>query len=227
MTDFEFNQEPDSSFYGLNDEDIETHLRITRYSSFELTGAVAPSYDVEVKPEAGFQFINYSSSPDAIPAPGILASVSKPDLLDVFQDLLSIPAQNGAPDALYDVIIVYSLRSEEDPDRFIREQIELPELINAVESFSSLLLQDGYLEISVVCRDLDWRLTLDDHKLIFVLNEFLKPSYELLRSYGIPFIQPDADFKTISDAEHLHVSSDELLEEFERLCITLRLEYRG
>ena len=42
-----------SSFDLLSDDELETHLSVSRYGDFELTDALRPSVDLKVRPRQG------------------------------------------------------------------------------------------------------------------------------------------------------------------------------
>jgi hypothetical protein len=44
-----------SSFDHLSEEELEAHLGVDRYGDFQLTGAVRPSYDLQVVPQQGYR----------------------------------------------------------------------------------------------------------------------------------------------------------------------------
>ncbi len=44
-----------SSFDRLSDEELEAHLGVSRYGEFILSGAVRPSYDLQVVPCQGYR----------------------------------------------------------------------------------------------------------------------------------------------------------------------------
>jgi hypothetical protein len=44
-----------SSFDRLSAEELEAHLGVSRYGQFALTGAVRPSYDLQVVPSQGYR----------------------------------------------------------------------------------------------------------------------------------------------------------------------------
>ena len=44
-----------SSFERLSEEELETHLAVSKYGNFQLTDAIRPSYDLKVTPEEGYR----------------------------------------------------------------------------------------------------------------------------------------------------------------------------
>ena len=77
-----------SSFARVDEDELETHLRIARYGSFMLTDAVRPSYDLQVVPRAGFRHDEYKDSDTGVAIPVVMGAASKEILLDLFFDLL-------------------------------------------------------------------------------------------------------------------------------------------
>src|SRR4051794_37944625 len=49
-----------SSFERLSEDQLEAHLKVCRYGSFELTEAVRPSFDLQVVPSAGYRHDYFS-----------------------------------------------------------------------------------------------------------------------------------------------------------------------
>ena len=55
-----------SSFEMLNEEDLASHLKISRYGEFELTDAVRPSYDLQVVPRRGYRHDIYKKGEEGV-----------------------------------------------------------------------------------------------------------------------------------------------------------------
>src|SRR5262249_22290699 len=77
-----------SSFDNLSEDDLEAHLKIARYGSFQLTDAVRPSYDLQVVPRSGYRHDHYQDRDSGIKIPVLMACASREKVLDLFFDLL-------------------------------------------------------------------------------------------------------------------------------------------
>ena len=79
---------PASSFDTLTEDELETHLAVSRYGKFELTDAIRPSYGLEVVPRQGFRHDVYRDEESQSDVPVIMAAATKGQLLETFMDLL-------------------------------------------------------------------------------------------------------------------------------------------
>ena len=111
-----------SSFENLSDEQLETHLRIARYSGFTLTDAVRPSYDVQVTPQSGYRHDTYHDKDSGIKIPVIMAAASRETLMDLFFDLLD-PLGHEV-----DLVLETSHDRRGGHNDLYREDIDLPVL---------------------------------------------------------------------------------------------------
>lgn len=207
-----------SSFYGLSREDFETHYRITRYNSFELSGAVAPAYDVSIKPEAGYQLTHYATADSDHQIPLIIASVSKPELFSTFFALAMLLAQSSK-----DSQLTISLRSTHtdpaDPLVYTFNQKDPVAALSTISNFEDEIVADGFCGISVVAHDPLWQLTFDEHKILYIFSYHHDSSVEILERYGVP---RNDGLQTICSAEHVHISSAHLSDRFNQLRDELR-----
>ncbi len=203
---------PVSSFEHLSLEQFETHLRIRRYGDFILTDAVRPSYDLQVVPRAGFRHDQYVDPQHGIRIPVIMAAASQEILLDLFVDLLDPLGE------VVDVVLETSHRREGDGhDDLVRESIDLPILKSIIYEFEDVILNDGCAGLAVLNSRIPLEVQLDEHKLLVLYGHDQAEFERILRRYGV---QCDEELQFITEAEHVHSSSDEL---FERFC---ELSYR-
>lgn len=206
---------PIYGFEGLTDEEIETHARIRKYGPFYLTGAVAPSYDLEVVPEAGFRYDKYEDG-----TPCIIVSASAEILLDLFMDLVDLTGD------VVDVMLESS--HVQHPHRnFLREDIDLCVVRSSLYQFERIILEDGCTGIAVLfyCQDeYPLEVQLEEHKLIVVFSNDLSKladAEKIISQYGI-FEKPDIKF--ITQAHHIHSSYEKFELEFEQLRAQLNAE---
>lgn len=211
----EFKSEPTpddavkgTSFEALSEEDLEVHLRIKKYGSFELTGAVFPAYDLSVKPEEGYRF----QSDGGISF--IVAAVSAPRLLETFYRLIEVPLASMPYDADLNLLLKTSF-GDGTVGRYLAEDID-PQMLKArLSDYTELLLEDGCSGISLRLSNGSWILDFEEHKLLLVIGDFLDESVEVLESLGVRMKE---DLQTVADAEHIHSSKHSFAEQFERLC---------
>lgn len=207
---------PKSSFYGLSEEEINIHIRIKRYSSFTLTDAIAPSYDLSVIPQQGFKRVYYNK--EKISAPLLIISASKEILFDLFMELISLMGRKRIG-----VVLDTSHNSEDENHvNLVNESTDTIVLKSNLWDFEEYLLADGYLAIAVVRWDDHLELQLDPHKVLLMYNwEIIEHKLlAVLKKYNIPEIP---DMKFIYEAEHIHSTSDELFERFEELKSILNI----
>ncbi|MCA9116250.1 MAG: hypothetical protein KDA79_14290 [Planctomycetaceae bacterium] len=205
-----------SSFQNLTEEELEAHLRITRYDDFVLTEAVRPSYDLQVVPRAGYRRDTWRDRENGVNIPVLMASASRETLMDLFLDLLD-PLGNEV-----DVVLETSHdgRAGEHVDLY-REAIDLPVLKSTLYDFEELLLDDGCCGIAVLNPKIPLEVQLDEHKLLIVYGQELGMFEDVMREYSLP---GSRDIQFITEAEHVHSSSDELAREFEQLKYRLGID---
>ena len=77
-----------SSFEHLTEEQLETHLSVSRYGDFELTEAVRPSFDLQVVPTQGYRHDYYRDEQNQNNVPVLMAAVSQEGLFETFMELI-------------------------------------------------------------------------------------------------------------------------------------------
>lgn len=211
-----------SSFERLTEDELEAHLGVARYGDFLLPDAVRPSYDLQVVPTQGYRHDEYRDEQNQATVPVLMAAASRQELFDVFLDLL---------DPLgFEVDVV--LETSHNRDRrghsdFYREHIDLPVLKSILYDFEDLLVNDGCTGIAVLNPGIPQEIQFDEHKLLIVYGEELAPYEEIFRSRGVGC---NDRMKFITEAEHVHSSSDQYAAQFEelktRLCMDSMAESR-
>jgi hypothetical protein len=205
-----------SSFEDLSDDQLETHLGIKRYGSFVLTDAVRPSYDLEVVPSAGYRHDKYRDRETGIEIPVLMAAASKEMVLDLFIDLL---------DPLGDSVdIVLESSHDQSAGQHLdmgREHIDLPVLKSTLYDFEDILLDDGCTGLAVLNPRIPMEVQFDEHKLLIMYGQELSLFENTLADYGIGCSD---DMRFITEAEHVHSSSDEFADRFEQLKFRLGID---
>ncbi len=206
---------PSSSFARLTDEELETHLNINRYGDFTLPGAIRPSYDLEVIPIEGYRRDYFRDDKGTI-IPVLMAAVSQERLFDVFLDLLD------PLDPVVDVVLETSHeRSPGSHQDLYREQIDLPVLKSILLEFEDLLVNDGCTGVAVLNPRMPAEVQFDEHKLLVVYAYNLRPFEKILMSYEIP---ANPRLRFITEAEHVHTSSEVYQDLFDQLRMRLGLD---
>jgi hypothetical protein len=204
-----------SSFDNLDDEQLEAHLNIAKYGSFMLTDAVRPSYDLQVVPRAGYRHDAYHDKESGIKIPVLMASVSKEQLLDVFIDLMA-PLGDEV-----DVVLETSHERRGGHDDLYRESIDVPILKSTLYDFEDLLLNDGCTGLAVLNPNIPLEIQLDEHKLIIMYGQELVDFKDILDDYGLNCSE---ELKFITEAEHVHSSSEDFSRQFRQLQYRLGID---
>ncbi len=204
------------SFENLTEEELEAHLRIARYGSFVLTDAVRPSYDLQVVPCQGFRHDVYRDEDSRTSIPVLMAAVSKEQLFEVFLEMLDPMGTE------VDVVLETSHhRDRPGHSDLYREHIDLPVLKSTLWEFEDLLLNDGCTGIAVLNPDVPVEVQFDEHKLLIAYGSDLRPFERILKTRGIPC---DEQIRFITEAEHVHSSTDQYARRFEELKTCLGMD---
>ena len=205
-----------SSFQNLTEDQLEAHLGVARYGSFMLTDAVRPSYDLQVVPQSGYRHDIYEDNDNSIKIPVCMAAVSREDMLELFLDLLD-PLGS-------EVNVVLETSHERDNGSHLdlfREHIDLPILKSTLYDFEDLMLDDGCTGIAVLNARMPLEVQFDEHKLLIMYGQDLSPFEETLREYDVDC---NEEIKFITEAEHVHSSSDEFIDRFDELRYRLGID---
>ncbi len=205
-----------SSFEHLSEEELEAHLGVARYGDFLLTDAVRPSYDLQVVPAQGYRHDRYRDEQNRTNVPVLMASVSGEKLFDAFLELID-PLGN-----VVDVVIETSHnRSRQGHTDLYREHIDLPVLKSILYEYEDLLVNDGCTGIAVLNPGIPLEVQFDEHKLLIAYGEKLEPFEEVFHEHGIG---NDEQMRFITEAEHVHSSSDTFSQQFEELKTRLGMD---
>jgi hypothetical protein len=205
-----------SSFLEVTEEQLESHLSVARYGSFLLTDAIRPSYDLQVVPRAGYRHDVYHDRDSGVRIPVLMAAVSREHLLDVFLDLL-----DPLGDEVDVVLETSHERNQGGHDDLYREHIDLPVLKSTLYDFEDILLDDGCTGIAVLNPNIPLEIQFDEHKLLIAYGQELRDFEDILDNYSMRRME---EMKFITEAEHVHSSSDEYYERFEELRYRLGVE---
>lgn len=208
-----------SSFDNLSEQQIEDHMRIARYGGFVLTDAIRPSVDLQITPRSGFRRDAYKDKETGVEIPVIMASASRETLMDLFLALLD-PLGDEV-----DVVLETSHdRKKRGHDDLYREHIDLPVLKSTLCEFEDLLLNDGCTGIAVLNPSIPLEVQFDEHKLLIMYGQDLDEFVHILEDAGL---EHDENLRFLTEAEHIHSSSDDLRHEFSTLRYRLAIEEEG
>jgi hypothetical protein len=205
-----------SSFLNLTEDQLEAHLGVARYGDFTLTDAVRPSYDLQIVPRAGYRHDEYHDRDSGIRIPVCMAAASRECVLDLFLDLL---------DPLGDEVDVVLETSHERQNGshvdLYRESIDLPVLKSTLYDFEDLLLNDGCMGLAVLNPRIPLEVQFDEHKLLIMYGQELDVFESVLTDYNVRCRE---DIKFITEAEHVHSSSDDFVARFDELKYRLGID---
>ncbi|MBX3424615.1 MAG: hypothetical protein KF688_02945 [Pirellulales bacterium] len=207
---------PDSSFELLTEAELEGHLGVSRYGSFVLTDAVRPSYGLEVVPSAGFRHDVYRDESSKRDVPVLMAAASRDELFDVFMELLAPlgPEVDVVLESSHD----YGRSGRQES---YREHIDMPILQSILYDFEDLLVNDGCTGIAVLNPSRPQEVQFDEHKLLIVYGADLT-EYERALIDGGLYCREEMRF--ITEAEHVHSTTEEYIEQFEALKMRLGMD---
>jgi hypothetical protein len=216
---FEDSNRPDpnfSSFEDATEEQLSAHLQVNQYDSFKLTDAVRPAMDLKIKPSQGYRHDVYVDEETNAKVPVAMAAASREKLFPLFMRLI---------ERLGSVVDVV-LESSHDQAQgghvdLYREHIDMPVLTSVLWDFEDLLLNDGCTGIAVLNPNTPQEIQFEEHKLLIIYGSPLEPYEFLLESHGVGENQ---GIKFITEAEHIHSSSEEYAQRFFELRTALGLD---
>jgi hypothetical protein len=205
-----------SSFEALREDELEAHMKVSRYGSFVLTDAVRPSYGLDVVPSAGFRHDVYRDEASKQDVPVVMASASRERLFETFMELL---------DPLGPVVDVVLESSHNYPSTnaqdLYREHIDMPILQSILWEYEDLLVNDGCTGIAVLNPSTPQEVQFDEHKLLIVYGKKLTPFEGVLIDAGLNCRE---EMRFITEAEHVHSTNDEYIAQFEELKMRLGID---
>ncbi|MEZ6108919.1 MAG: hypothetical protein R3B96_23270 [Pirellulaceae bacterium] len=201
----------------LSDMELETHLSVSRYGDFELNRRSGPSYDLKVRPRQGYRHDVYVDEESRSRVPVLMAAVSKERLFDTFMDLI---------DPLGPVVDVV-LQTSHDPSGsghvdLYREHIDMPVLKSILFDFEDPLTNDGCTGITGVLNpNTPQEVQFDEHKLLIAYGSPLETFEHRLERNRV---RCDEKIRFLTEAEHVHSSSEEYHEQFQEMYMRLGMD---
>lgn len=205
-----------SSFERLSEEELEAHLGVVRYGDFELTDAIRPSYDLQVVPSQGFRHDFYVDDQSKTRVPVLMASATREKLFETFMDLLD--PLGGVVDVVLETSHNRNQRGHTD---LYREHIDLPVLKSMLYDYEDLLVNDGCTGIAVLNPGIPLEVQFDEHKLLIAYGHDLSEFEGVFQQNGI---RANEQMKFVTEAEHVHSSSDQYARQFEELMTLLGMD---
>ena len=203
-------------FEQLSQGEMEAHLGIQRYGEFMLTDAIRPSYNLEVVPSAGFRHDVYRDENSRQEVPVVMAAASKHKLFETFMQLLD--PLGPTVDVVLETSHNYTNTGHQD---LYREHIDMPILQSILWDFEDMLVNDGCTGLAVLNPRTPQEVQFDEHKLLIVYGKNLTPYEGILIDAGLNCRE---DMRFITEAEHVHSTNDEYMEQFEELKFRLGIE---
>jgi hypothetical protein len=205
-----------SSFERVADDVLEAHLGVVRYGQFVLTDAVRPSFDLQVVPTQGYRHDVYNDAENKASVPVLMGAATSDDVFELFMNLLD-PLGHEV-----DVVLETSHhRNNKGHTDLYREHIDLPVLKSILYDYEDLLLNDGCTGIAVLNPNIPQEVQFDEHKLLIVYGDNLGDYEKILQGRDV---YPNEKMKFITEAEHVHSSSDYYFQQFEELKMRLGMD---
>lgn len=204
-----------TSFGSLTEEELEAHLQVFRYGAFDLTDAVRPAVDLQVVPRQGFRHDVYVDPTTKTKVPVIMAAASRERLFDLFIDMIDTLGP------VVDVVLETSHYHTGGHQDHYREHIDMPVLKSILYEYEEMLLNDGCTGIAVLNPKRQQEVQFDEHKLIIAYGSPLELFERTLIKHDVYI---DRDIRFITEAEHVHTSSDQMYTQFEQLTVRLGME---
>ena len=205
-----------SSFEHLGEEALEAHLGVDRYGDFLLTEAIRPSYDLRVVPSQGYRHDSYRDEQNGTSVPVLMVAASGERLFELFMDLLD-PLGNVV-DAVLETSHNRGSRGHSD---LYREHIDVPVLKSILWEYEDMLTNDGCTGLAVLNPSIPQEIQFDEHKLLIIYGEQLGEFEKILRRQNVDC---DEQLKFITEAEHVHSSSDRYVGQFDQLKTRLGMD---
>jgi hypothetical protein len=205
-----------NSFEQLTQEQLESHLKVARYGDFLLSDAIRPSFDLKIVPRPGYRHDVYRDEESQTDVPVLMAAASAEDLFDIFMELID-PLGHEV-----DVVLETSHhRDAAGHADLYREGIDLPVLKSTLWDYEEMLLNDGCTGLAVLNPGRPQEVQFDEHKLLIVYGSPLERFEAILEKRGL---ECDEDLRFITEAEHVHSSSERYYRQFETLKTRLGMD---
>ncbi|MGN6546744.1 MAG: hypothetical protein ACTHK7_16940 [Aureliella sp.] len=204
-----------TKFQQISEDQLEAHMEIFRYGTFDLTDAIRPSIELEILPRQGFRHDTYVDPATKKRVPVVMAAASRERLFDLFIDMIHTLGP------VVDVVLETSHYRPAGHEDFYREHIDMPVLKSILYDFESMLLNDGCTGIAVLNPQRQQEVQFDEHKMIIAYGSPLESFERVLITHDV---YCEDDLRFLTEAEHVHSSSEALYQQFQSLCMRLGME---
>jgi len=205
-----------NSFKQVTDSELAAHLEVDSYGQFQLTDAVRPAMDLKVKPAEGYRHEHYQDEESGASIPVVMAAASKEKLFPIFMELI----EKLGP--VVDVVLESSHEGDAGGHRdFYRDNIDMSVLQSVLFDYEDLLLNDGCTGIAVLNPAKPQEVQFEEHKLLIIYGSPLEQYEFTLEKAGV---SESESMQFITEAEHVHSSSEKYLKRFEELRCDLGLD---
>ena len=197
----------------MNSDRLATLLTTNRYGDFTLTDAIRPGPGVPIRPREGYRVDIFRDPEAKVRMPMLSAAVSAERLFDTFLALLEPLGE------VVHVVLESSHETVSDHHTDLRrDHIDLPVLASYLCEFEELLTNDGCTGIAILAQGQSIEVQFDEHKLFHIYAADLKPFKRVLRRAGL---RRRKVLPLISEAEHLHHTTEGYADEFDQLAMRL------
>jgi hypothetical protein len=205
-----------TKFQQISEAQLEAHMEVFRYGNFDLTDAIRPSIELAILPRQGFRHDTYIDPTTKNKVPVIMAAATRERLFELFMDMISTLGP------VVDVVLETShYRNSGGHEDFYREHIDMPVLKSILYDFETMLMNDGCTGIAVLNPQRQQEVQFDEHKMVIAYGSPLESFERVLISHDV---YGEDDIRFLTEAEHVHSSSDTLYAQFESLCMRLGME---
>jgi len=195
----------------VNSETLFPHLAVNRYGRFVLPDAIRPGAGVPIRPRQGYRTGIYRDRAAGLKLPMLSAAVSAEHLFDAFLALIEPLGEEVTA-----VLESSHGRDADDYREFRRDRIDTPVLASHFCDFEKLLTHDGCTGVAVLNASVPMEVQFDEHKLLHVYAPDLTPFRDALKALGV---RRRKELALICEAEHLHHTTDDYENEFDRMCL--------
>ncbi len=197
----------------MNSDSLAAHLSTNRYGGFTLTDAIRPGPGVPIRPREGYRVEVYRDREAKIRLPMLSAAVSAERLFDTFLALLKPLGE------VVHVVLESSHEAMADHHTDLRrDHIDTPVLASYLCEFEELLTHDGCTGVAIMAPGRAIEVQFDEHKQFHIYAANLKPFRRVLKRAGV---RRRKLLPLISEAEHLHHTTEGYAEEFQQLAMRL------
>ncbi|MCE9561688.1 MAG: hypothetical protein K8U57_06495 [Planctomycetes bacterium] len=188
-------------------------LSTNRYGEFTLPDAIRPGPGVPIRPREGYRVDIFRDREAKVRLPMLSAAVSAERLFDTFLALMEPLGE------VVHVVLESSHEAASDNHTDLRrDHIDMPVLASYLCEFEELLTHDGCTGIAVLAPSQSIEVQFDEHKLFHIYAADLKPFKRVLRRAGL---RRRKLLPLISEAEHLHHTTDSYADDFQQLAMRL------